>query len=135
LAATGRRLRLFAPGRAICGGILRVVRVIETTGWIKKKKALAHRCGAVRSPADVLQATVGNGLSFGLLSFGQDRRAAPTVDVGGSEIVDAFVVSAVVVVVDESGNLRSFNAYDGPKILPSSTRLFCLIGADAGHFE
>src|SRR5215813_4671702 len=53
----------------------------------------------------VLQATVGNGLSFDPLSFGQDRRAAPTVDVGGSEIVDAFVVSAVVVVVDESRNL------------------------------
>src|SRR5438067_9482734 len=31
-------------------------------------------------------------------------------------------------------HLRSFNGYDGPEILPSSTRLFCLIGADAGHF-
>ena len=53
----------------------------------------------------VLQATVGNGLSFDPLSFGQDSRAAPAVDVGGGEIVDAFVVSAVVVVVDEGGNL------------------------------
>src|SRR5262249_31311431 len=25
--------------------------------------------------------------------------------------------------------------YDGPEILPSSTRLFCLIGADAGQFD
>jgi hypothetical protein len=32
--------------------------------------------------------------------------AAPAIDVGGGEIVDAFVVSAVVVVVDEGGNLR-----------------------------
>ena len=37
----------------------------------------------------VLQATVGNGLSFDPLSFGQDRRAAPAVDVGRSKIVDA----------------------------------------------
>jgi len=44
----------------------------------------------------VLQATVGNGLSFDPLSFGQDSRAAPAVDVGGGEIVDAFVVSTVV---------------------------------------
>src|SRR5215510_11514717 len=53
----------------------------------------------------VLQAAIGNGLLFDPLSFGQDRRTAPTVDVGGSEIVDALVVSAVVVVVDESRNL------------------------------
>src|SRR6202030_2221534 len=31
-------------------------------------------------------------------------------------------------------HLRSFNGYDGPEILPSSTRPFCLIGADAGHY-
>ena len=54
----------------------------------------------------VLQATVGNGLSFDPLSFGQDSRVASAVDVGGGEIVDAFVVSVVVVVVDEGGNLR-----------------------------
>ena len=54
----------------------------------------------------VLQATIGNGLSFDPLSYGQDRRAAPAVDVGGGEIVDASVVSAVVVVVDESRDLR-----------------------------
>src|SRR5262249_45934062 len=32
-------------------------------------------------------------------------------------------------------HLRSFNGYDGPEILPSSTSPFCLIGADAGHLE
>src|SRR5262245_10555304 len=53
----------------------------------------------------VLQSTVGNGLSFDPLSIGQDSRAPPAVDVGGGEIVEAFVVSAVVVVVDEGGNL------------------------------
>src|SRR5437763_10885638 len=30
-------------------------------------------------------------------------------------------------------HLRSFNGYDGPEILPSSTHPFCLSGADAGH--
>src|SRR6185436_10537076 len=30
-------------------------------------------------------------------------------------------------------HLRSFNGYDGPEILPSSTRPFCLTGADAGQ--
>src|SRR5439155_2169453 len=30
-------------------------------------------------------------------------------------------------------HLRSFNGYDGPEILPSSTQPICLMGADAGH--
>ena len=54
----------------------------------------------------VLQATVGNGRSFDPLSFGQDSWAAPAVDVGRGEIVDALVVAPVVVVSDEGGNLR-----------------------------
>src|SRR5215831_15010802 len=54
----------------------------------------------------VLQTTIGNGLSFDPLSFGQDSRAAPAIDVDGGEIVDAFVLSAVVVVVDERCDLR-----------------------------
>src|ERR1700739_2401190 len=53
----------------------------------------------------VLQATVGNGLSFDPLSFGEDSGAAPAVDVGGGEIADALVISTVVVVFDESRNL------------------------------
>ena len=57
-------------------------------------------------PQAVLHASVGNGLSLDSLSFGQDSRVASAVDVGGGEIVGAFVVSAVVVVVDEGGNLR-----------------------------
>ena len=32
-------------------------------------------------------------------------------------------------------HLRSSNGYDGPEILPSSTRHFYLIGADAGHIS
>src|SRR5438128_1368745 len=30
-------------------------------------------------------------------------------------------------------HLRSFNGYDGPEILPSSTQPICLMGADAGQ--
>src|SRR5205814_3518631 len=30
-------------------------------------------------------------------------------------------------------HLRSFNGYDGPEILPSSTQPICLIGPDAGQ--
>ena len=54
----------------------------------------------------MLQATVGNGLSLDPLSLCQDGRAPPEENVGWGEIVDAFVVAAVVVVVDECGNLR-----------------------------
>ena len=54
----------------------------------------------------MLQATVGHGFSLDPLSLCQDGRAPPEVDVGWGEIVDAFVVAAVVVVVDERGDLR-----------------------------
>src|ERR1051326_7973567 len=53
----------------------------------------------------VLQAAVSNGLSLDPFSFGQDGWTASKVGVGGGGIVDAFVVSAVVVVVDEGRDL------------------------------
>src|ERR1051326_7430683 len=53
----------------------------------------------------VLQAAVSNGLSLDPFSFGQDDWTASKVDVGRGEIVDALVVSAVVVVVDEGRDL------------------------------
>src|SRR5881392_2759163 len=53
----------------------------------------------------VLQAAVSNGLSLDPFSFGQDGWTASKVDVGRGEIVDALVVSAVVVVVDEGRDL------------------------------
>src|SRR5947208_14843976 len=59
--------------------------------------------GVVKSGGlqSVLQAAVSNGLSLDPFSFGQDGWPAPEVDVGRGEIVDALVVAAVVVVVDE----------------------------------
>src|SRR5271170_3763382 len=53
----------------------------------------------------VVQAAVGNGLSFNPFSFCQDDLAPAAVGVGRGKIVDAFVVAAVVVVGDESANL------------------------------
>lgn len=41
----------------------------------------------------MLQAAVGDGLSLDPLPFCQDGGAAPEVDVGGGEIVDALVVA------------------------------------------
>ena len=53
----------------------------------------------------MLQAAIGNGLSFNPFSFCQDDGAASEVDVGGGEVADALVVAAVVVVVDERRDL------------------------------
>jgi hypothetical protein len=53
----------------------------------------------------VLQAAVSKGLSLDPFSFGQDGWTAPEVDVGRGEIVDALVIAAVVVVVDEGRDL------------------------------
>ena len=45
-------------------------------------------------------------MSLDPLSLCQDGRAPPEVNVGWGEIVDAFMVTVVVVVVDERGDLR-----------------------------
>jgi hypothetical protein len=47
------------------------------------------------------QAALFDGFAFDPFSFQHDDVAAPKVDVGGSEIADAFVVVAMVVVIDE----------------------------------
>ena len=47
------------------------------------------------------QAALFDGFAFDPFSFQHDDVAAPKVDVGGSEIADAFVVAAMVVVLDE----------------------------------
>ena len=51
----------------------------------------------------MLQTPVGDGLSFDPFSLCQDGGPTTEVDVGRGEIVDALVVAAVVVVVDEVG--------------------------------
>jgi hypothetical protein len=49
----------------------------------------------------VLQASILDCEVFDSFSFGQDIRSAPEVDIGWCEIVQAFVVTAVIIVVDE----------------------------------
>src|SRR6267378_48356 len=55
--------------------------------------------------APVHQASVLDGLSFDPFSFQQDGLAAPEVDVSRGEIGDGLVVSQVIVVGDEGGDL------------------------------
>jgi hypothetical protein len=53
----------------------------------------------------VVQAALSNGVSFDPFAFEQDGLAASEVNIGGREIVEALVVSAMVVVLDECGDL------------------------------
>ena len=53
----------------------------------------------------MLQALVLDGLSFDPFPFQQDGLAAPEVDIGGREVIQALVVAPVVVVLDEGADL------------------------------
>lgn len=53
----------------------------------------------------MVQATLFDGVAFDPFAFEQDGLAAPEVDVGRGEIVEALVVSAMVVVLDEGYDL------------------------------
>ena len=53
----------------------------------------------------VVQAALSDGFSFDPFTFEQDCLAAPEVDVGRSEIVEALVVSPMIVMLDESRDL------------------------------
>lgn len=52
----------------------------------------------------MVQAAVLDGFLFDAPPFGQDGFVATEVDVGWGQVADAFVVTAVVVVVDEGGD-------------------------------
>ncbi len=47
-----------------------------------------------------------DGLCLDLFSFYEDCRAAPEVNVGRCQIAEAFVISAMAVVLDEDGDCR-----------------------------
>ena len=51
------------------------------------------------------QAPLNHGFSLDLLSLFQDLLIAPEVDIGGRQVSDALVVTPVVVMIDEGGNL------------------------------
>jgi hypothetical protein len=50
---------------------------------------------------EVKSAAFGDGLSFDLASHGEDALAAPEVDIGRRQIVQALVLAAVIVVLDK----------------------------------
>jgi hypothetical protein len=52
----------------------------------------------------VLSAPLVDGSALDVLAPFEDAIAAPKVDVGRSEIVQAFVIAAVIVVLDEVGD-------------------------------
>jgi hypothetical protein len=53
----------------------------------------------------VKQATLRDGFAFDPFPFQHDDVTPPEVDVGGCEIADTFVVSAMVVMIDEGHDL------------------------------
>ena len=53
----------------------------------------------------VVQAALSDGFAFDPFPFQRDDIAAPEVDVGRSEIVEALVVSPMIVMLDESRDL------------------------------
>ena len=64
------------------------------------------------------QASCGDCPSFDPFPFDEDGLAASEVDVGGGQVAEALVVSAVIVVGDEG--------YDEPEILSCwDCRIFC----------
>ena len=53
----------------------------------------------------MLQASLFDGFAFDLFPFQQDGLTTPEVHIGGREVLQAFVVSAVIVVADEGLDL------------------------------
>ena len=72
----------------------------------------------------VLQAAVGDGLSFDPFSFCQNGWAASEVDVGRGEVVDALVVAAVIVQSDEITPIRPRNSRFSTRGIRGSGVLF-----------
>ena len=53
----------------------------------------------------MLQAAVGDGLAFDPFAFEEDAFGPSKIDVTGREIVEALVISGVIVPLDEDGDL------------------------------
>ena len=53
----------------------------------------------------VLQATLGNSLSFDFLSCCQNGCPTSKIDIDRSEVIDTLVIAMVVVVLDKGGDL------------------------------
>ena len=55
----------------------------------------------------MLQATLSDSLFLGLFPFSENGFIAAKVDVGGCDVIQALVVSLVVVIFDEATDLTS----------------------------
>ena len=55
----------------------------------------------------MLQAAVCDGQAFDPFAFEEDAFGPSKIDVGGRQIVEALVISAVIVLIDERGDLPS----------------------------
>jgi hypothetical protein len=54
----------------------------------------------------VLQSSLSDGLAFDPFSLKQDGLASSEVDVGRCQVLQAFVVAPVIVVIDEAADVR-----------------------------
>ena len=70
------------------------------------------------------QAAVLDGLYFDLLPFCQDCRAAAKVDVGGCQIAEAFVISAMVVMLDDANDLELLGCWVSHSRSPPAPLMF-----------
>ena len=77
----------------------------------------------------VVQAALSDGVSFDPFAFEQDGLAASEVDVGWGKIVEALVVSAMVVVLDEGRDLRLKVFLEGVRTRAARNRTLSLNGA------
>ena len=71
------------------------------SGW----EALDHLWFRLRGAQLMLQATAGDGLAFDPFAFEEDALGPSKIDVGGREIVEALVISGVIISLDESRDL------------------------------
>lgn len=77
----------------------------------------------------MVQAALSDGVSFDPFAFEQDGLAASEVDVGWGKIVEALVVSAMVVVLDEGRDLRLKVFLEGVRTRAARNRTLSLNGA------
>jgi hypothetical protein len=70
----------------------------------------------------MLQSSLFDGVSFDPFAFQQDSLASAEVDVGRCQVLQAFVIAAVIVVVDEVRDLRFKTPQQAPKVFADAGR-------------
>ena len=72
---------------------------------IESKRVFCSSVVILRSVPLIMQTTFCEGVSFDPFSVGQYFMAAPKVDIGRCQVVQALLVTLMVVVIDEPLNL------------------------------